>query len=103
MQYNFGELKWTSTSLTISPDIRNSDDQNYQELIIHGTRKESETIPEGRICHSGFGTHVTCGNIKAFTGFYLDKNKITDMRTAIEDLGGPVFLYTPKKLIYLAY
>ncbi|CAG8780399.1 12277_t:CDS:2, partial [Racocetra fulgida] len=32
-------------SLTMSPTIRNSDDQNYKELTIHGAKKESETIP----------------------------------------------------------
>ncbi|CAG8526354.1 14071_t:CDS:2, partial [Racocetra fulgida] len=40
--YNFGEIQWTSRSLAKSPTIRNSDDQNYQELIIHGTRKEKD-------------------------------------------------------------
>ncbi|CAG8728522.1 12807_t:CDS:1, partial [Ambispora leptoticha] len=97
--YNFAEIQMTSQSkIKRLPTIR---DQLYQELRIHDTKKESETIPGGHICHSGFGTHVTCGYIIAFNGFYWDENKriserliITDMQTDKEDLGGPVFMYT---------
>ncbi|CAG8741337.1 17906_t:CDS:2, partial [Racocetra fulgida] len=50
-------------------------DQIYKELIMSSTRKENEAIPEDHIYHSEFSMHITCKNIKAPNGFYLDKNK----------------------------
>ncbi|KAF0365689.1 hypothetical protein F8M41_013711 [Gigaspora margarita] len=66
--------------------------------IIHG----------GHICHFGFGTHVTCGNIKALTAIYLNKDNssskdliITDMNTRNEDIGSTVFFYKSPELHYV--
>ncbi|CAG8759435.1 15147_t:CDS:2, partial [Racocetra fulgida] len=91
--YNFAEIELTGQSkIKRLPTIR---DQLYQELRIYDTKKESETIPGDHICHSGF----------AFNGFYWDENKrqserliITDIQTAKEDIGGPVFMYTTEGL-----
>ncbi|KAF0554658.1 hypothetical protein F8M41_019001 [Gigaspora margarita] len=70
----------------------------YSELFITDARPA--TIVGGHICHSGFGTHVTCGNIKSLTAIYLNEDGsssegliITDMNTRVEDIGGAVFFY----------
>ncbi|KAF0498178.1 hypothetical protein F8M41_020573 [Gigaspora margarita] len=78
----------------------------YPELFITDARPA--TIHSGYICHAGFGTHVTSGNIKALTAFYLNKENsssegliITDMNTRIEDIGGTIFFYKSQDLRYV--
>ncbi|KAF0488027.1 hypothetical protein F8M41_022450 [Gigaspora margarita] len=86
--------------------IRNTDDPSDSELFITDARPA--TIIGGHICHSGFGTHVTCGNIKALTAIYLNEDGssskgliITDMNTRYEDIGGTVFFYKLPELRYV--
>ncbi|CAG8523409.1 1545_t:CDS:2, partial [Gigaspora margarita] len=86
--------------------IRNTDDPGYPELFITDARPA--TIHSSHIYHAGFGTHVTCGNIKALTAFYLNKENsfsegliITDMNTHNEDIGGTVFFYKSQNLRYV--
>ncbi|KAF0488026.1 hypothetical protein F8M41_022449 [Gigaspora margarita] len=94
--YDFIIARWTSHSFDILPAIRNTDDPRDSELFITDARPA--TIIGGHICHSGFKTHVTCGNIKALTAIYLNEDGsssegliITDMNTRNEDIGGTVF------------
>ncbi|CAG8746359.1 12093_t:CDS:2 [Gigaspora margarita] len=98
MLYDFVVARWTSTAFDVSPSIRNTDDPGYSELFIIDARPA--TIVGGHICHSGFGTHVTCGNMKSLTAIYLNEDGsssegliITDMNTRVEDIGGAVFFY----------
>ncbi|CAG8845659.1 1421_t:CDS:1, partial [Gigaspora margarita] len=96
--YDFITARWTSYSFEASPGIRNTDNPRYPNLYI--TDAKPATIVGGHICHSGFGTHVTCGNIKALTAIYLNEDGsssegliITDMNTHDDDIGGTVFFY----------
>ncbi|CAG8525852.1 8267_t:CDS:2, partial [Dentiscutata erythropus] len=67
--------------------------------------KTNKLIHGGHISHSGFGTHIICGNIKVLTAFYLNEDEsssesliITDMKINSEDVGGPVFFYKSDNL-----
>ncbi|KAF0392153.1 S1 family peptidase [Gigaspora margarita] len=87
-----------SNSFDVLPAIRNTDNPRYPNLYI--TDAKPAIIVGGHICHSGFGTHVTCGNIKALTAIYLNEDGsssegliITDMNTRDGDIGGAIFFY----------
>ncbi|RIB09263.1 hypothetical protein C2G38_2209395 [Gigaspora rosea] len=52
------------------PSIRNSDSKQNAELFI---RDDIAVSSHGaHICKSGLTTHVTCGNVRAFGGIYIE-------------------------------
>ncbi|CAG8757761.1 6548_t:CDS:1, partial [Cetraspora pellucida] len=78
--------------------IRNTDSEIYKELFICDDIAVS--THGAHLCKSGYGSHVTCGYIRAFNAFFLDDEDnfnpqltITDMSTINRDSGGPIFYY----------
>ncbi|CAG8547662.1 11218_t:CDS:1, partial [Ambispora leptoticha] len=80
--------------------INNVDSEQNDELTVYdGTESSSNGA---HICKSGYATHVTCGKIIAFNGFFINKEQLlaypltfSTAKSGVSDSGGPVFSYKP--------
>ncbi|RIB06101.1 hypothetical protein C2G38_2253416 [Gigaspora rosea] len=87
--------------IRVSASVRNTDDQEYPELMIYGTAV-IDTVG-AIVCKSGYVSHVVCGRIKAIGSAFefVKENEIityhgltqTEKIAFQGDSGGPVYGY----------
>lgn len=85
--------------------VRNTDSELYNELwIIDDTPVSSHGA---HICKSGFSTHVTCGYVLSFNGFFINEFSfgreliIGTIESKSGDSGGTVFSYQDLRSVSL--
>ncbi|RIB27664.1 trypsin-like cysteine/serine peptidase domain-containing protein [Gigaspora rosea] len=95
---DMGFISKRNPDIGVIPSIRNTDDQEFPELIIYGTL-DSDTVGS-TVCKSGYTTHVTCGEILAFgvTVTFLNGMEFNGLIKATHmscggDSGAPVFQF----------
>ncbi|KAF0562528.1 hypothetical protein F8M41_000035 [Gigaspora margarita] len=103
---DFGLIRIVNKTIVPRPSIRNSDSKQNVELFI---RDDITVSSHGaHICKSGRTTHVTCENVRAFGGMYINENYnivtgliVSDTLSMGGDSGAPTFSYKDLKDVSL--
>ncbi|RIB02163.1 hypothetical protein C2G38_2125847 [Gigaspora rosea] len=97
--YDFGIISLNYESVVPTFSIRNTDADQYTELIITGGAPVSNH--NVHICKSGYTTHLTCGRVYGLNGIALGNESevmlynliITDFVSDYGDSGGSAFSF----------